>query len=734
MRWLPLLPFLLSLPTLAGQATIPPLPATPKHSVVDEYHGVTITDDYRWLDDGKSPEVIAWTEAENRHSRALLDALPMHAAIGRFLKQLDERSSASFYDLTWCGGTVFAMNWQPQKQQPMLVTLGSPDDLASKHVVVDTTELDPTNSTAIQFYVPSQDCSKAAVSLAQGGTESGTVRVYDVRTGQALTDLVPRVTAIGGGSLAWDTDGRGFYYTRYPHEGERPPADMNFYVQLYFHKLGTPTSEDRYVLGKDFPRIAEITLSASRDGRHLLATVENGDGGEYEHFLRGTEGQWTPITQFSDGIKSAAFGDDALYLLSRDHAPRGKLLRVELAAPVVKNAKTIVPESQAVIQDFRFSLAGGEPGFVPTRTRLYVTELLGGPSEIRIFDHEGHDLGTVPSEAVSTITQVLALEGDEILFGNVSYVDPMTWFRYVPASKKVSITAMRESSPVNFDDVEVVREFAQSADGTKVPVNIFRRKGTALDGQNPAILTGYGGFGISLTPDFDPGIRPWLDAGGVLAIANLRGGGEFGEAWHQMGMLTHKQNVFDDFIASAEHLIKAGYTNVSKLGIEGGSNGGLLMGAVLTQRPDLFRAVVSVAGLYDMLRSETTENGQYNTTEYGSVKDPDQFKALYQYSPYHHVREGVGHPSILFLVGENDPRVDPWHTRKFAAALQATGSKNPVLVVSFSNAGHGGIGSAEDQRIAMRTYEMEFLYDQLGVGWVTPAMANDTGGVRSGHP
>jgi prolyl oligopeptidase len=729
-----LFPFLLSLPALAAQATIPALPATPKHPVVDEYHGVAITDNYRWLEDGKSPEVIAWTEAENQHSRALLDALPVHAAIGRFLKQLDEASSPSFYDLALCGETLFAMNWQPQKQQPMLVTLASSDDLASKHVVADTTELDPSNSTAIQFFVPSVDCSKVAVSLAQGGTESGTVRVYDVATGQALPDVVPRVTALGGGSLAWDTDNRGFYYTRYPHEGEHPPADMNFYVQLYFHKLGTPTSEDRYVLGKDFPRIAEVTLSASRDGRYLLATVENGDGGEYEHFLRGTDGQWTRITEFSDGIKSVALGDDALYMLSRDHAPRGKLLRLELVAPTVKNAKTIVPESQAVIEDFRSSLAGAEPSFVPTRTRLYVTELLGGPSEIRIFDHEGHDLGTVPSEAVSTITQILPLRGDEILFGNVSYVDPMAWFRYAPASKKVSITAIRENSPVSFEDVEVVREFAPSADGTKVPVSIFRRKGTALDGRNPAILTGYGGFGISQTPDFDPRIRPWLDAGGVLAIASLRGGGEFGEAWHQMGRLTRKQNVFNDFIASAEHLIQAGYTNPSKLGIEGGSNGGLLMGAVLTQRPDLFRAVVSVAGLYDMLRSETTENGQYNTTEYGSVKDPDEFKALYQYSPYHHVRDGVRYPSILFLVGENDPRVDPWHTRKFAAALQATGPKNPVLVISFSNAGHGSIGSAEDQRISMSTYRWEFLYDQLGVPWVTPAISKETGAVGSGRP
>lgn len=715
-----LLPVVLLFALVAAgwQLAAPPLPATPKHPVEDEYQGVKVTDDYRWLEDGKSPEVIAWTQAEDAHARAILDALPIHAEIQQFLRKLGEASSPNFYDLELRRGILFAMNSQPHKQQDMLVTLRSPDDLASKHVVLDPMQIDSANSTAIQFYVPSNDANKVAVSLAQGGTESGTVHVYDVATGHALSDVVP--TAIGG-SLAWDPDGSGFYYTRYPREGERPPQDLNFYAQLYFHKLGTPASEDTYVLGKNFPRIAEITLSTSEDGKYLLAMVENGDGGDYEHFLRGLDGKWTQITHFEDGIKAVALGNDALYLLSRDHAPHGKLLRASLSAPDLKDAKTIVPESKAVIQDFRFSLAGLQPSFVPTPTRLYVTELIGGPTEIHIFDHDGRALGTVPAELVSTITQMLALQGDDILFGNVSYVNPMAWFRYEPASKKVAITGMRASSPVSLADVEVVREFAVSKDGTKVPVNIFRRKGTKLNGQNPAILTGYGGFGISMTPFFDPGIRAWLDASGVLAIANLRGGGEFGEEWHTSGMLTHKQNVFDDFIASAEYLIKAGYTNPAKLGIEGGSNGGLLMGAVLTQRPDLFRAVVSVAGVYDMLRSETTLNGQYNTTEFGSVKDAEQFKALYAYSPYHRVRDGVKCPSILFLVGENDPRVDPWHSRKFTAALQAaTASKDPILLISFSNAGHGGIGSAEDQRIAMDTYVVEFLYDQLGVLWVAP--------------
>jgi len=318
---------------------------------------------------------------------------------------------------------------------------------------------------------------------------------------------------------------------------------------------------------------------------------------------------------------------------------------------------------------------------------------------------------------------VMSLVNGQLLFRSSSYTKPTAWYRYEPQDNKSAETALRAKSAVAFDDVEAVREFAVSKDGTKVPLTIIRKKGLNLDGNHPALLTGYGGFDISLTPRFDPSNRPWLDAGGIVAIANLRGGGEYGDEWHQAGMLTRKQHVFDDFIACAEHLIQAHYTNPSKLGIWGGSNGGLLMGAVLTERPDLFRAVVSEAGLYDMLRFETTQNGQFNVTEYGSVKHRDQFKALYAYSPYEHVVKGTKYPAVLLTVGENDLRVDPWHSRKFAAKLQAASTSGwPILLISFSAAGHGGIGAGEDQRIAMEAYNWAFLFDQLGVKFVSPPL------------
>jgi prolyl oligopeptidase len=701
-------------PRISVMATAP---STARRPVRDEYQEVQVVDDYRWLESNNDPEVRAWVEAQNTRTRAYLDSLPQGSKIFDWLKQLEKGQSATHYGFEAAGGLWFALKWQPGKQQPMLVTLKSPDDPHSERVVLDPSSLDPSGHTAIQFYQPSGDGKQVAVCLAEGGSEAGNVQVYDAATRKALADVVRRVNfPTAGGSVAWNSDSTGFYYTRYPHQGERPPQDLNFYQQIYFHKLGTPDSQDSYVIGKNFPRIAEVSLSTSDDGKYLLAIVANGDGGEFEHFLLSPEGKWRQLTTWSDQISGAAFGaDEALYLVSRDGAPRGKMLRLPLATPELKKATVIVPESDSVIEGFGFSLSGFNPNFVATRDRLYIVDVVGGPNQIRVFDLAGKPLGYVPIEPVSAVSEVLRMPNGELLFRNSSYVEPGAWYVFDPEQHKTRATALGSTSPVDFSDVEAVREFGVSRDGTKVPINILRKKGISLDGSHPTVLTGYGGFGISLTPWFDPSLRMWLDAGGVYAIANLRGGAEFGEEWHKAGMLTNKQHVFDDFVASAEYLIRANYTNRQKLGIEGGSNGGLLMGAVLTERPDLFRAVVSVAGLYDMLRFETTQNGQFNVPEYGSVRDPEQFRSLYAYSPYQHVKDGTKYPAVLLTVGENDLRVDPWHSRKFAARLQAaTGSGRPVLLLSFSDAGHGGIGAGRDQQIAMQTFNWSFLFDQLG--------------------
>src|SRR5205085_6669567 len=440
----------------------------------------------------------------------------------------------------------------------------------------------------------------------KGGSEDGTLQFYETATGKALPDTIAHVQyPTAGGSAAWNADGTGVYYTRFPRKGERPDADLNFYQQVYFHKLETPDTEDTYSIGRDFPRIAEVVLETSRDGKYVLATVANGDGGDFAFYVLGPEGQWKQIAQFSDQCKAAVLGrDQAVYLLSNTGAPRGKVLRLSLETPELANATVVVPPSDAVIQHQFLSAQ-----LVPTSDGLYVGDLLGGPSQIRRFGLDGKGETVIPIAKISAVQKIIGLEDGSLLFRDVSYTEPAAWFHYV-AGKDVPIkTALVGTSPVSFADIEVTREFAPGKDGTKIPLNLVRRKGTPLDGNNPTLLYGYGGYGGSVSPNFDFTRRLWFDRGGVFVVANIRGGGEFGEEWHKAGNLTNKQAVFDDFAASAEYLIKQRYTRPEKLAIQGGSNGGLLMGAMITQHPDLMHAVVSSVGIYDMLRVELAPNG-----------------------------------------------------------------------------------------------------------------------------
>jgi prolyl oligopeptidase len=344
-----------------------------------------------------------------------------------------------------------------------------------------------------------------------------------------------------------------------------------------------------------------------------------------------------------------------------------------------------------------------------------VSDLQGGPSDLNDFPGGSTGGRAIPILPISTVGGLDSWQDDNLVFGNVSYLKPFAWFTFNPGDKTPRRSALYMTSPADFEDIEVVREFAASKDGTKVPLNILRKKGLKLDGQNPTLLYGYGGYGVSMTPSFDSTRRIWFDAGGVYVVANIRGGGEYGEDWHKAGNLTRKQNVFDDFIAAAEYLIQKHYSSPARLAVEGGSNGGLLMGAFLTQRPDLARAVVSHVGIYDMLRVELDPNGAFNTTEFGSVKDPEQFKALYAYSPYHHVRDGAKYPAVLLTTGENDHRVNPSQSRKMAARLQAANaSPYPILFRSNASAGHG-IGTALKVRIAEQADVYAFLFDQLSI-------------------
>ena len=639
--------------------------------------------------------------------------MPARAAIKERLQQLIGENSGNYYDLEFHGGTLFAMRSQPPQQQATLVTLRSAD-AGSARIIFDPNAASRTGSLSVDYYSASLDGKYVAVALSEGGSEDANARVFEVASGKELKDVVPRVNfATAGGSIAWKADDSGFYYTRYPHGSERPAEDANFYQQVYFHKLGTDSKQDSYVMGKEFPRIAETQLRMSEDGRWLLAAVANGDGGEFAHYVLDGSGKCTQVTHFEDGVVSVQFGPkDELYLLSRKGAPRGRVLRLQGPTEPLSKARMIVAQSSGEgAEENRASIES----ILESGDSLFVTDIIGGPSRLRVFDDKGSLLTTI-EPPVSSIGQVVSLGGSDALLRVASYQEPPAWMQFDHGQKKLVKTGLAMTSASKFDDTEVVRAYATSKDGTRVPVSIVQRKGTKLDGTNPTLLTGYGGYSISEKPRFlGSWGRVWLDQGAVYVIANLRGGAEYGEEWHKAGNLTRKQNVFDDFLACAQYLIDQKYTSPQHLAILGGSNGGLLMGAALTQRPELFRAVVSFVGIYDMLRVQLDPNGAFNVTEFGTVKDPEQFKALYAYSPYHHVKDGAAYPAILFLTGENDHRVKPMESRKMTARLQAANSSgHPILLRTSSAAGHG-IGTSLDEEIAQDADVFSFLFDQLGV-------------------
>src|SRR3954447_20359090 len=461
--------FLFLLGVVAGLASnelaaVTPAPETPKRPVSTEYHGVTIEDPYQWLEDDNDQRVKTWSDAQNQRTREYLNGLQDRPAIEKELQGWNAKTSPRYSSLVSRHGILFAMKFQPPKQQPMLVTLASADDLKSEKVVLDPNVLDTKGTTAIDWFVPSVDGKYVAMSFSKGGSEDGTLHFYETVTGKALPDTIAHVQyPTAGGSAAWNADGTGVFYTRFPRKGERPDADLNFYQQIYFHKLGTPDTEDKYSIGKDFPRIAEITLAASRDGKYILATVANGDGGEFAHYLLGPNQSWKQITQFSDQIKLARLGrDNALYMVSHADAPRGKILRLPLDVPELRNAAEIVASGEAVIEQI-----------VPGTDSLYVADLLGGPSQIRRFDLNGKNEVTISTRQISAVQELCVLEDGSLLFRDVSYTEPAAWFYCFKGRTEPVKTALQNTSPVSFADIEVDREFATSKDGTKIPLNIL---------------------------------------------------------------------------------------------------------------------------------------------------------------------------------------------------------------------------------------------------------------------
>ncbi len=681
-------------------------PATPVRPVTDTFHGVTVSDPYRWLEDDNAADVRAWVKAQNALTREWLDRSPQRPQIAARVQELLKAKVTRRYDFQFRGGKLFAMRLQPPANQPVLVVLPANADTARERVVLDPNVLDPSGHTTIDFFSASFDGRQVAVSLSKNGSEDGDLHFFAVADGKPLPDTLPHIAfPTAGGSVEWAADNRGVFYTRFPAPGEKPEADAHFYQTVWFHALGTPQMSDRMEIGRDFPRIAEVQLRASRDGRYLLAEVRNGDGGEVGYHVRAPGGAWKTVAGFRDDVKEMVFGPDAtLYARTVRDAPLGKIVALPAGDPDLGRARVVVPEASLAAED----LAVGA-------TRIFVRYRDGGPSLVRAFGRDGRALGTLATPPVSDTRLGPVLDGDTLLLSVSSFTQSLTWYRYVAAPGTLVPTTLAGKPPFGFADAEVVRTFATSKDGTKVPLSILRRKGMPLDGRQPVLLYAYGGYGISMAPRFSSMNRLWLDWGGVFAIAHVRGGGEYGEPWHQAGMLTKKQNVFDDFAAAMQWFVDAKYTTPARLAIMGGSNGGLTMGAALTQHPEAMRAVVSEVGTYDSLRWETTPNGEFNVTEFGSVRDEAQFRALYAYSPYVRVVDGTAYPSVLMTTGDNDGRVLPYESRKMIARLQAaTSSDRPILLRTDAEAGHG-IGSSLSGVVLEETDIHTFLFTELGM-------------------
>jgi prolyl oligopeptidase len=680
-------------------------PDTREEATVDTYHGVQVKDPYQWLENWSSEEVKEWSAAQNLVARKLLDSLPNREEIAARLNA-SLSDTESYYLAERVGGVAWFMKFAPPKQQAFIVSIDSTGDPESEKIVFDPVDFDPTGSTSIQWFKVSPDGRLIAVALTEGGSEVADLYILGTADGQQVDQIVPRVNIpTAAGDLCWDADSSGFYYTRYPLAGERPTEDMNFYQQLWHRKLGTALSDDTYELGQDFDRISEIRVNCHQASGKLLATVQFGDGGKFDMYVRDSDSAWHQIAEHNDEYVQATFIDENnLLILSRSGAPNGKFVRMGIDDLPRTTTSIIVEESKdALVSDFY-----GTPPFIVYQNKIYARAMIGGPEELRVYSLSGEPLPT-PNLGVVGLGQLVPWD-DGVLVRQYSYLTPNAWI--LLKGDKLTRHPLSTSSPVSFEGYKAIREFALSADGTRVPVNIIMAESTKLDGKTPLLLSGYGGYGISLTPFFNPTDIVWLEQGGIVAIANLRGGGEYGDEWHRQGMLTNKQNVFDDFYAVMKRLVNAGYTSVNKLAIEGGSNGGLLIGAMLTQHPSDFQVAISHVGIFDMLRFELSPNGAFNVPEFGTVKNQEQFEALYRYSPYHRVKKAK-YPSTLLLTGENDGRVDPMHSRKMVAMLQRDNlSDNPILLRTSGDTGHG-IGTPLDEQIFLMTDRFVFLFDAI---------------------
>jgi len=665
-------------------------PPTRRDDTQEILHGVTIEDPYRWLEDQNSAGTRAWIDAQNSYTHSLLDAWPGRARLQQRLTDLEkvesihapiERNSRFFY------------RKRAVDQEQYLIYLR--EGLAGKEkALIDPNPMSVDHSTNVDIFDVSKDGKLMAYVVRQGGKDESEVRIMNVDTGRDLPDVLPPALYF---DLSFLPDASGFYYATMTDDGPR----------VRFHKMGTASSSDAEVFGKGYQKEAIVVGDPTLDGHYLVIQVLHGAAADKtEVWLQdlNKKGPITPVIKDINARFLAFAGGDQLFVQTNWNAPRGRVLALDLAHPELEKAREVVPESDTAIDSV--ALADG---------MLVVSYIKNASSQVKFFTAEGKAAGQMAFPALGTSTEIVSRWDQHnvfVLFD--SFAIPPTIYRYAIQSHQQSVWA-QPKVPVDSANFELDQVWVTSKDGTRVPMFLLHAKGLKLDGMRPVVLTGYGGFVISNTPHFTPDAIVIAERGGVYALANLRGGGEFGEAWHRAGMLDKKQNVFDDFIAASEWLIDNKYTQPSKLAILGGSNGGLLVAAALTQRPDLYQAVVCWHPLLDMLRYDKFMEAQFWVSEYGSADNAEQFRWLYAYSPYQHVRPGVEYPAVLFMTGDADTRVAPLHARKMTALLQAdTGSSRPIMLRYELSAGHSA-GRSVSQSIGDSVDMLSFLFWQLRV-------------------
>lgn len=680
----------------------PKPPETKQQPVSDTLHGVTITDPYRWLESTETPEVKAWVESQLGYTKSVLNRLPGRDRVQTRLTELLKIGSIGTPQVG--GEWYFYTRREGDQNQPVLYVRKGVN--GQDRALVDVNKLAADGTVALDWWKPSHDGRYVAYGTSPGGSEISTLAVIETATGKLLGDKIERTRAA---SIAWLPDTSGFYYTRYPKPGEVPAGQEMYNRKVFFHKLDSDAAKDPLVAGEKYEPEWWPNVALSEDGRWLAINVSQG-WAKSELWVKDTKAnaEPVPVAVGKDAIYNGDVYRGTMYITTNEGAPRYRVFAVPAADPKRENWKEIIPETDAVLNGV--SVIGG---------KLFAIYEKNATSQIRVFNLNGKLLGDVQ---MPTMGSVFGLGGEydskEAFFGFNSFTVPPTVYRIDVAKVAPKTTATQWATvkaPIDPSQFEVKQVWYASKDGTKVPMFIVHKKGTALNGANPTLLTGYGGFNVSETPSFSRSMFLWLESGGVFALANLRGGSEFGEEWHRAGMLDKKQNVFDDFIAAAEYLIAEKYTDREHLAISGGSNGGLLVGAVMTQRPELYRAVVCQVPLLDMVRYHGFQIAKLWIPEYGSPDDPEQFKWLHAYSPYHHVKEGTKYPAVIFMTADTDTRVDPMHAKKMAALMQrAQAAELPVLLRIETRAGHGA-GKPVGKMIEEYTDMYSFLFWQLGM-------------------